>query len=189
MVRVSRIGRFFSGACLIWLAFCSAALGVQPQFGGQQVTLGWTASVDPTVVGYYVYCGTISGACTNRIDAGTNTEFTVTGLVAGTTYYFTETSYNAAFVESTNVPEVSFVIPGILTVTLSSTDALDLTNLTTCIQFPVAPTHSYQLQASSNLSSWINLWLTPTQATNGWVQYNEPYTNAISARYYRLILY
>src|ERR1700678_291293 len=163
------MGRRFSGACLLWLAFCSVALGVQAPFGGQQVTLGWSASPDPTVTGYFLYYGTTSGVYTNKIDVGTNTVFTVSGLLAGSTYYFTETSYNAAAVESSYVPEVSYVIPGILTVTLSSTNAIDSTNVTMCIQFPVAAAHSYQIQASSDLNSWSNLWLTPTQTSNGWV--------------------
>jgi hypothetical protein len=183
VVQTSKIGRCFSGACVLWLAFCSAVHGVEPQFGGQHVTLGWNASSDPTVVGYHVYYGTTSGVYTSKIDVGTNTQFIVSGLVAGTTYYFTETSYNADSVESSYVPEVSWVIPGILTARLSAT------NSTTCIQFPVAPAHSYQLQASSDLNSWSNLWLTPVQTTNGWVQYNEPVTNTPSARFYRLINY
>jgi hypothetical protein len=44
MVQVSKIGRCFAGACLIWLACSSVGLGVQPRYGGQQVTLGWNAS-------------------------------------------------------------------------------------------------------------------------------------------------
>jgi hypothetical protein len=139
-------------------------------------------------VGYRIYYGTTSGVYTTKIDVGTNTQFTVSGLVAGTTYYFTETSYNAALVESSFVPEIAWVTPGILTVTLRSTNAIDSINTTACIQFPVAPTHSYLLQASSDLNSWSNLWLTPVQTTNGWVQYTEPCTNTLSARFYRLVV-
>jgi hypothetical protein len=149
---------------------------------GQQVTLGWTASSDPTVVGYYLYYGNASGVYTNSIDVGTNTTFTVTGLVAGSTYYFTAASYTAAGTESPYVPEVSYVVPGILTVTQNPADA------TMRVRFPVAPTQSYQLQVSSDLKSWSNLWLTPTQTTNGWLEYDEPCTNTLPGRFYRLIL-
>jgi hypothetical protein len=186
MDQVSKTGRFFLGACLLWLAFCSAALGTQLLPGGQQLTLGWKASPDPTVVGYYVYYGTTSGVYTTKIDVGTNTAFTVSGLVAGTTYYFTETSHNTALQESSFVPEISWVIPGVLTVTLLSTNSINPTNLTTSVQFPVAPGQSYELQASSDLNTWINLWSTPNQPTNGWIQYTEPYTNTLPARFYRL---
>ncbi len=183
MVQVLKAARRLLAASLIWLTPCSAALGAQPgPPGSQQVTLGWNASPDPTVVGYYLYYGTTTGVYTNKTDVGTNTTFTVPGLVAGSTYYFNTTSYNAARIESGYVPEVSYIVPGILTVTQSVGSAL------TRIQFPVAPAHSYQLQASSDLKSWSNLWLTPIETSNAWIEFDEPRTNTIPARFYRLIL-
>ena len=183
MVQISRMGRWLSAVSLIWLNLCSAVLGSQPGlFGSQQATLGWNASPDPTVVGYYLYYGTTTGVCTNQIDVGTNTVFSVGGLVAGSTYYFSATSYNGARIESSYVPEVAYIVPGILAVTQNVSSAI------TRIQFPVAPTHSYQLQASSDLKSWSNLWLTPTQTTNAWIEYDDPCTNAMPSRFYRLIL-
>ena len=184
MVQITKAGRCLSGACLIWLALCSAALGIQPPPNqSPQVTLGWNASKDPTVVGYYLYYGTTSGVYTNKMDVGTNTMFTVSGLAPGSTYYFTTTSYNAGRVESSVVPQVSYVVPGILTVTHNRTNAV------MNVQFPVAAGNSYQLQVSSDLMSWSNLWLTPTQATNEWISYSDPLTNGVSTRFYRLILY
>ena len=183
VLHILKAGRCLSVASLIWLTFCSAALGVRTAPpGGQQVTLGWNASLDPTVVGYYLYCGATSGAYTSKVDVGTNTNFTMTGLVAGSTYYFTSTSYNSAGVESGYVPEVSFLVPGILTVTQNPGSGV------MSIQFPVAPTHSYQLQFSSDLKSWSDLWLTPTETTNAWVEYDDPLSLAIPSRFYRLIL-
>jgi hypothetical protein len=184
MVQIPKTKRWLSAAILTWLTLCSAALGNQggPP-GSQQVTLGWNASQDPTVVGYYLYYGTTTGVYTNKIDAGTNTTFTATGLVAGSTYYFSTTSYNAAGIESSFVPEVSYLVPGILTATQNPANGIMR------IQFPVAPAHSYQLQASFDLKSWSNLWLTPTQTTNGWVEYDEPCTNTPSMKFYRLVLY
>jgi hypothetical protein len=182
MVQITRIERCLSGACLLWLTFFWAAVGNAQPYGGQSVTLGWTASPDPTVKGYYVYYGTTSGLCTNQINVGTNTVFTVTGLNAGTTYYFTATSYNAAMVESSYVPQISSIVPGILTVTQNST------NGDVRIRFPVISGQSYQLQASFNLESWSNLWLGVDQTTNEWLEYDEPVTNTVPARFYRLIL-
>jgi hypothetical protein len=104
-------------APLIWLGLCSAALGNYfALLQAQQVTLGWSASPDPTVVGYYLYYGTTSGIYDNKIDVGTNTTYTVSGLVEGSTNYFTATSYTPARVESSNVAQVSYVVPGILAV-------------------------------------------------------------------------
>jgi hypothetical protein len=181
MVQIKQVGRSFAGACLILLACCSTALGVQQPYGNQEVVLGWTPSSDPTVVGYYLYYGTSSGACTNKINVGTNTAFTVGGLVAGATYYFTETSYNALDVESSFVPQISYIVPGILTM------AQNQTNGALRIQFPVAVGQSYVLQTSSNLESWSTLLSTPTQTTNEWLEYDEPLTNTVPARFFRLI--
>jgi hypothetical protein len=185
MVQISKIGGGFLGTCLSWLTFCSAAFGGNQGAlsGSQQVTLGWTASSDPMVVGYYLYYGTATGVYANKIDVGTNTVFTVSGLVAGTTNYFTATSYYATRVESAYVPEVSYIVPGILTVTQNPTNAIMR------VGFPVAPGNSYQLQASSDLNTWSNIWLTPTQTTNEWIEYDEPCTNTLSARFYRLMVY
>jgi hypothetical protein len=183
MIQSSKTGRCLSFACLIGLTLSSAVLeGQTTPLGLQQVTLGWSANPDPAVAGYFLYYGTASGVYTNKTDAGTNTWLSVSGLVAGSTYFFTATSYTAAGTESTYGPEVSYVVPGILTV------GQDPSGDIMRIQFPVAPTHSYQLQFSLNLMNWSNLWLTPTQATNGWLEYDDPCTNTIPSRFYRLIL-
>ena len=168
MVQLSKTARGLIVASLIWLSLCSAALASQPgPSGSQQVSLGWNASPDPTVVGYYLYYGTASGVYTDQIDVGTNITFTVTGLVPGSTNYFTTTWYNGARIESGYVPEVVYIVPGILTVTPNVSSA------TTCIQFPVAPSHTYQLQSSPDLKNWSNIWLTPTQTTNQWIEYER----------------
>jgi hypothetical protein len=187
VVPVPRIGRWLPRVCAVLVAFCAGGLEAQPSFGNQNLTLGWSASVDPTVVGYYVYYGTTSGVYTNKIDAGANTNITVSGLAAGTTYYFTGTSYDAVLFESFQVPEVAYMVPPVLDLTLSSSGTNGSTNVTATIQFPVSPGQSYQLQASSDLTAWISVWLTSTQTTNGWIQYTEPYTNSLSAKFYRLI--
>jgi len=109
MVQISKTGRRLWRVALLKLCLCSVALEVQ---GGQQVTLEWTASVSPTVVGYYLYYGTINGDYNNKVDAGTNTTYTVSGLAGGSTNYFTATSYNSFGIESSYVPEVSYIVPG-----------------------------------------------------------------------------
>jgi hypothetical protein len=180
---MTRAAQRFPLAGLIWLALCCAAHASQvTPTGGQQVTLGWNASADPTVVGYYFYYGTTSGVYTNKIDVGTNTSYAAAGLVAGSTYYFSSTSYNAARIESAHTAEVTYVVPGVLAL------SHDAAGATTRIQFPVAPTHSYQLQCSTDLVTWTNLWQTPTQMTNGWIEYDEPLSHQTPSRFYRLVL-
>ena len=114
---------------------------------------------------------------------GTNTAFTVTGLAPGSTYYFATTSHTAAGDESNYSDEVAYTVPGILAAALSVGKAL------THIQFPVAPGHSYQLQFSPDLKIWSNLWLTAVQTTNGWIEYDDPLSSTVPARFYRLILH
>jgi len=81
-----------------------------------QVTLAWDASVS-MVDGYWLYYGSASGIYTARIDVGTATTYTITGLVSGQTYYFAMTAYDRTDnVESPLSNEVNL--------TLSSTQPL-----------------------------------------------------------------
>jgi fibronectin type 3 domain-containing protein len=72
-------------------------------------TLSWNASVGPDVAGYKIYQATASGAYGAPIAAVTMdvTRYTVTGLEAGSTYFFTITAYNVDDVESSFSNEVS----------------------------------------------------------------------------------
>jgi len=148
------------------------------------VILAWLPSTSPQAAGYHVYYGTTSGDYTSRQDAGTNTSFTVTGLTPGQTYYFSATSYTAGGTESAFTPEVSFLTPGNLKLSKTSSNGI----LSMHVQFPVAPSHQFTLQGSSNLISWTNLWVTPIETTNGWVEYDEPFTNKIGSKFYRLLI-
>jgi len=166
----------------VWLGLSSALLASQAP-PSQCVTLGWTASPDPTVVGYYVYYGTGTGLFGAKVDAGLNTLCTLCGLIPGTTNYFETTSYNLFGIESVPTSQVAYVVPGILTVVGSSSNHAAFN-----LQFAVGPTGTYQLQASSDLKSWSNIWTYASQGTNGWVQYSDPFTNTVKTRYYRLVM-
>lgn len=66
----------------------------------QSVTLAWTASPDAAVTGYNIHHGNVAGTVTNKLDAGFAFTATVSNLIAGTTYFFFATAYNADSVES-----------------------------------------------------------------------------------------
>ena len=60
------------------------------------VPLGWNPSPDTRATGYFLYWGLASGACTNFLDVGNVTNAIVAGIAAGTRYYFTIVTYDAA---------------------------------------------------------------------------------------------
>jgi hypothetical protein len=74
--------------------------------------LAWDPSPDTSVTGYRLYYGTSGGSYTNVVDAGNRTDYTVTGLDAGTTYYFAATAYTGAGDESTFSNVTSYSLPG-----------------------------------------------------------------------------
>jgi hypothetical protein len=77
------------------------------------VTLAWDANSESDMAGYRVYYGTSSGtyqqARGGGINAGLATEFSITGLQPGTTYYMTVTSYDRSGNESNYSAQVSGV--------------------------------------------------------------------------------
>src|SRR5208282_1964379 len=117
-------------AALNSLLLSGMALIIQLPAFAQNVTLAWNPSTDPTVVGYNIYYGGASGNYTNTLSAGNATNITVSGLVAGDTYYFAATTYNSSGVQSSFSSEVSYFVPT-NTVTVNQPPTLNpINNLT-----------------------------------------------------------
>jgi hypothetical protein len=72
-----------------------------------QVTLAWDPNIALGLAGYKVYVGTASGAYSVAIDVSNVTSYTVTGLQAGTQYYFAVTAYDSGGNQSGFSNEVS----------------------------------------------------------------------------------
>lgn len=76
--------------------------------------LAWSSPGDARVVGYRVYYGTNSGTYSQAfgqgVDAGSSEGITLTGLSAGTRYYFAVTAYDGAANESGYSAEVSKIV-------------------------------------------------------------------------------
>src|SRR5271167_4102191 len=96
------------------LEFCLSARPLEspiPAPPTQSVTLAWTASSDPSVVGYYLYSWA-NGLYSGKIDVGTNTSFTIGGLIAWQTNYFVLTSYNPYRSEGPPSTGKTYIAPG-----------------------------------------------------------------------------
>ncbi len=145
--------------------------------------MAWNPSTASGVAGYAFYFGSQSGVYTSRFDVGTNTEITLDGLTAGHTNFFAVTAYNAALIESPYSPEVAYIVPGLARLTLPTRAGGSMG-----LSFPVAPGHSYSVQASTDLKTWTLLYTTGTQSTNAWVTWTDAQSKSYPKRFYRLIL-
>ena len=162
------------------------SLGLANTHGTQTVQLGWDVSQNPAVTGHFLYYGTACKAYTNRIDTGTNTMATVSGLQEGQTYYFAVTAYDADGVESGFSSEVIYITPGFLSMVggTNSTNA----NLVS-MKFPVAWGYWYEIQASEDLQTWTTIGQTGVATSNAWAQFSDPQTSQFPMRFYRLVLH
>jgi uncharacterized membrane protein len=146
---------------------------------GQGVTLAWSRSADPTVVGYNVYCGGASWTYTNTLSAGNATNITISGSVAGTTCYFAATTYNSSGVQSPFSSELPYTVP-----------------ILPQVQFRVTPTrqfiltvtgpvvHTYDIQATQDLKTWTVIG-TVTVGASGSVDFTDTNAAGFSRRFYR----
>lgn len=119
----------------------------------QSVTLAWNPSIDPGIAGYKIYYGTASHNYSSVVTVGITNSVTITGLTAGTTYYFAATSYDQAGVESDLSNEASYAVPApqpALTATAYSAGQF---------RFNVSGTTGamYVVQASTDLVHWVSL--------------------------------
>jgi len=145
----------------------------------QSVSLVWDPSPGADVSGYILHFGGISGSYATNLDVGTNTTTFVTGLTEGTTNFFVVTAYNSQRIESEPSNEVSFVVPGIIS--LIKNDTGNMTQLA----FPVAPGQSYEVQSTTNFLSWATIFQT-TATTNCWVTWTDARASSLSSCFYRL---
>ncbi len=77
----------------------------------QQVTLAWNPNTEADLGGYRVYSGTASRTYPNISNVGNSTNCTISGLTAGSTYYFAVTAYDNAGNEGGYSNEVTYTVP------------------------------------------------------------------------------
>lgn len=165
--------------CLVVLLFI---LSLHGKAHGQSLTIGWTASTSPDAFGYNVYYGTNSGNYSYKMDAGAATSLSVSNLIPGVTYYFNATAYDGNGDESPYSGEISFIVPGIMSMTSTVAPGSPAT-----MQFPVAPGHWYEVQATTDLQNWTSIWQSDVMVSNFWASFTDPDTAAYTSRFYRLV--
>ena len=96
---------------ILALIICNCGGGGGGGGGGGTISLAWDATTtknngspltDTDLAGYRVYYGTSAGIYTQSIYVGNVTTYTLTGLVAGQTYYI-----NVTAIDTANPPDES----------------------------------------------------------------------------------
>ncbi len=107
---------------LIAACIAVAALGWAAAADGStaSVALAWDPSTNANVVAYNLYYGVASQTYTNKVTVGAVTNATITGLVAGATYFFAATASDNLGLESDFSNEVPYYVGPVLTVTANA---------------------------------------------------------------------
>jgi len=98
----------------VMLALCSillfASIAPSVNAAASSVTLAWNPSAGPNIINYKVYYGGVSRTYTNGLYTGNVTNATISGLLAGSTYFFAVTAFNSSL-ESDYSTEISYTVP------------------------------------------------------------------------------
>ena len=141
------------------------------------VTLAWNPSLSTNIVGYNVYYGLASGVyCSVEFVTGTNV--TITGLAAGTTYYFAATAVDANGDESQFSNETGYTtgVPAV-GVRAASAGQFVLT-----VSGLIGQT--YDIEASQDLMNWTNIG-TVTLGASGSLDFTDTNAASFPQRFYR----
>ena len=152
--------------------------------GAATVSLDWNASASDDVVAYNLYYGTTSGNYTAKISFGNVTNVTISDLTAGVTYYFAATAVDTNGNESGFSNETSYIVPGVLALSQGNEAGGPAV-----LNFPVEPSHWYEIQATTDFQSWTTIGQTGMATSNAWVQFSDPAAPSLASRFYRLVLH
>jgi hypothetical protein len=145
----------------------------------QSLAVAWDAS-SSSVAGYHVYYGNNGTNFQYVVDAGTNISVELTGLVEGQTNMIEVVAYDAQGTESTPSNLINYIVPGLIRVTPKQGSRNP-----TQVSFPVASGHTYKVQASEDLKTWVTIWQT-TATSNVWAQFEDVESANMKMRFYRV---
>jgi hypothetical protein len=145
-----------------------------------QVTLAWDPESASGLAGYRVHYGTASRNYPFAVDAGNRTTATITGLIAGTTYYFAATAYDPTGTESALSNEIAYTVPS----PCSSTMAPATTSLTSAAGAGsvTVTTQSTCNWTTSNPASWVTIMSGASGTGSGTVKYSVSANTGSSSR-------
>lgn len=177
----------FKVAALLTAALFLTGLS-SPAQEGAAVTVAWSASTIGDVAGYRLYEGVAPRTYTNSVDVGNATSVRVAGLVAGATYYFAVTAYDAQGSESDFSEEVEYTVPsGPPPLTLTSCRKLPSGNFT--IAASATNGQTCVLLGATNLAPPI-IWVpigTNSADTQGVFTCDDLMATNYSRRFYRVL--
>jgi hypothetical protein len=146
------------------------------------VKLSWDPSPDVPVAGYAIYYGATSHMYTDKISLGNATSVTISNLVAGTTYYFAATAYDAAGLESPFSNEAMYAVPpDPLTEPPLLNPSLNSNGQFSFVVSGVAG-YPYAVEASTNLVDWVTVTnsVSPfTFTATDMYQFNQEFFRAV----------
>jgi hypothetical protein len=162
------------------LAVLFFAMFSNPTKAVQSIAVTWNVSTDTNIVGYRIYTGSVSRSYTNVLILGKVTNATISGLVEGTTYYFTATSYNTLGLESPFSSEISYTgAPALASVRIRSGTSRQIILTVTGKVGRVT-----SIQASQDLITWTIIG-TVTLPASGSLDFIDANAASFPKRFYR----
>jgi hypothetical protein len=170
----------------------------RPTLPGQAnaLTLIWSPSPSPEVVGYSLYWGLSEDSCTNRIVVLNETNATLVGFRRRVTYHLAVAAYDVTGEESPWSNSIQYSRPSLVMPVIppgTATNLLQLqqvsltsTNRLIRLSFTAQTDVSYQLQATEDFQRWDDLCTTNCEQPQ-LVVYDLPYSVTTSHRFFRLL--
>ncbi|HEX3627573.1 MAG TPA: fibronectin type III domain-containing protein [Verrucomicrobiae bacterium] len=173
------------GTLILFALTGALLLGAACRGHAVTVSLGWNPSPSAGVTGYYIYFGSstnINNMTPVPVGPG-STNLAIGGLVNGQTYYFTATSHDSAFDQSSPSPAIAIVAGSV------AQGAAGM--LSAAVGLPAgqfgfalsgAASGKYAIQASTDLVHWVSL-----QTNTAPFQFVDSNTAGFSRRFYRTV--
>jgi len=179
--RIMELARVLAGILFCALIYNPVPAFSQPLPETYGLTLEWNPSPSPAIVGCHLYYGTVSGEYTNTVVVGNVTTVTVSGLLAGVTYYFAITAVDADGQESDFSNEISYrQEPSVAQLQIhSETDG----QLTLTATGPAG--HTYDIEATEDFVTWTVIG-TETIDDSDSLEFTDIDAPNYSQRFYRL---